>query len=341
MEDLQALVDSADVAALLRAVDALCTSREWDGLADLSRRCLDAVELGKQLWPVAMHIDYRLAWEGPAHHAAAVLRPGAGRFALGPLTEVAASTHTWEALSPHIDHPAAAAAVAQERVLRGEDLRGRADEDLAELPLRLFAWEPAYALPTYRDREAAFPEPDVARRQMPPVRRTAAGTALPPDHATRALRDVVEVWAAQSNGRVATAAVDGPATAAVACLDDRPAVLEIAASEAVALLQWAGASGGAYGRRPGGAAGRFSAWWSVAALAGLPWPESHDEAGFGEDLGVAARQLRWYRWEPAAPAGGWALRLAVSDPVDGLSWAVDAVDRRVEDSATVPSPAGR
>ncbi|MBA2529414.1 MAG: hypothetical protein H0V19_05530, partial [Euzebyales bacterium] len=147
MRELQALVDAADTAALLRAVDGLAETREWDRMAALAQRCRDAVEMGKQLWAVAMHIDYRLAWEGPPAHAAAVLRPGAGRFTLGPLPEVAASTHDWASLAPHLTDPVTAATFAGERVLRGEDLTAAEPAALlepAELPLRTWSWEPAY-----------------------------------------------------------------------------------------------------------------------------------------------------------------------------------------------------
>ena len=159
VRDLIELVGAADEAALLRAVDGLCSTRSWDRLVDLARLCREAVEMGRQLWAVAMHIDYRLALEAPASYAGAVLRPGAGRFTLGPLTEVAAGRHAFADLAPHISDIGSAAAVAQERVLRGEDLRGRTGPVPAELPLRLAVFEPDYALPTYRDREARFPAP--------------------------------------------------------------------------------------------------------------------------------------------------------------------------------------
>ncbi|HSK97458.1 MAG TPA: DUF6183 family protein, partial [Euzebyales bacterium] len=210
--ELQPLVDTADVPALLRAVDGCCATRSWDALVDLAARCRAAVELGKQLWAVAMHIEYRLAYEAPGRYAAAVLRPGAARFALGPLTEVAASTHTWDDLAPGIGDPASAATVAQERVLRGEDLRGRLPDDDVELPLRLQPWEPAYALPAYRDREALFPAPPVTGDGA-----GGAGGAGDPDRpaadpgsdaVTDALRAVVEPWSTHSEGRVAAVAVD-------------------------------------------------------------------------------------------------------------------------------------
>ena len=96
----------------------------------------------------------------------------------------------------------------------------------------------------------------------------------------------------------------------------------VRAEEALAVVQWAGASGGAYGRRRGGARGRFAAWSAAAALAGLDWPVEP------EALGEAVGELSWYRWTTSEPETGWTLRLAVEDPVDGLAWAVDASDRR-------------
>jgi hypothetical protein len=322
MQGLQTLVDAADPAALLVAVDRLCAAREWAALVDLAGRCRAAVELGRQLWPVATHIDYRLAWEGPASYAAAVLVPGAGRFALGPLTEVAASTHEWDALAPHLSDPATAGAVAQERVLRGEDLRGRSGP--AELPLAPESWEPAYALPRYRDRSAAFPAPEIAAAAVPAAALPPAPAPLPPDDATAALETTVETWTTQSTGSAHAVAVEGDAAAAVATLGGT-GLVEVTAADGLALLQWAGASGGAYGRRPGGARGRFAAWFAAAALAGLDWPVE------GGELGAAVAELRWFRWSAGTGETGWVLRLAVDDPVDGLAWAVDASDHRADE----------
>lgn len=341
MQGVQGLVDAADSAELLIAVDRLAASRDWDGLVDLARRCREAVEFGRQLWPVAMHIDYRLAFQAPASYAAEVLRPGAGRFTLGPLTEVAASTHDWEALAPHLHDTASIMAVAQERVLRGEDLRPCAAQISRGagdgLPLRLMDWEPDYALPRYRDRSAAFPQPEVALRTLPSPQVLAPGQTLDDDDAVRALRDTVETWVSQSAGTVTALGVEGDARAAVgavvAAYDGRGAMLAVAPAEALAILQWAGSSGGAYGRRPGGARGRFAAWWTVASLAGFSWPLDPDE------LGQALAELRWYRWAPSGAEKGWVLRLAVEDPVDGLAWAIDATDHREEEPGHVDEPA--
>jgi hypothetical protein len=327
---MQHLVDTVDVPALLRAVDGFCASRSWEKLVDLARRCRDAIELGKQLWPVAMHIEYRLAYEAPGPYAAAVLHPGVARFALGPLTEVAASTHTWDELAAGIGDPASTATVAQERVLRGEDLRGRLPAELTELPLVLQPWEPTYALPTYRDREALFPAPDVvAATPGGEMREHAPATALPADAATEALRTTVEPWTDQSEGRVAAVAVEGDAAGAIACLAPVAAIEPIRGGQALAWLQWCGASGGAHGRRRGGAAGRFSTWWALAALSGLLWPQqAGTDSGFADALGTALDELEWYRWTPHGDdhRDGWHLHLAVHDPVDRLAWAVAAFD---------------
>jgi hypothetical protein len=72
------------------------------------------------------------------------------------------------------------------------------------------------------------------------------------------------------------------------------------------------------------AAGRFAAWWSAAALAGLldGWPLAADE------LGDAVAELRWFRLDTGEPDTGWTVRLAVEDPADGLAFAISAADAR-------------
>ena len=93
-------------------------------------------------------------------------------------------------------------------------------------------------------------------------------------------------------------------------------------AEAMALMAWTAASGGAHGRRRGMAAGRFAAWWAAAAVTGLlddfP-PDPHE-------LGDAVAELRWWVWDEVGPRTGWSCRIAVEDPADGLAWALDATD---------------
>src|SRR5205814_8867290 len=86
--------------------------------------------------------------------------------------------------------------------------------------------------------------------------------------------------------------------------------------DAMAVMAWTGASGGAEGRRRGMAWGRFVAWECAAALAGVEIEESGD----------VVDDLRWYAWDAFGPSVGWALRLAVEDPDNGIAWAVEAVD---------------
>ena len=77
-DDLAELVEIGDLDELLRATDRLCDAREWAGLVELRDRCRKAVERGKQLWPAANHVEYRLALEAPGEFAARMLTDVAG-----------------------------------------------------------------------------------------------------------------------------------------------------------------------------------------------------------------------------------------------------------------------
>jgi hypothetical protein len=312
-------IEATDTDELLRIVDALCGRRAWDGLADLRVRCREAVTRGKQLWSIDEHIRYRLALEAPGPIAGAAVAEGPARFAPGPITEVAASTHTWDELAPHLPPGPARALVAHERAVRGEDLTGAEfDRHVLELPPVLQGWEPRYPLAAYRSDRGDFPTPPV-----PPWSAIDLDEEAPvaDEHEGReALSRLVEAWTAESNGRAESAAVEGGAEAAIRRLGPtRALVAEVAAGEALAWMGWAAAAGGAHGRRRGAATGRFAVWWAAAALAGLPWPVDPAE------LGEAVAGLRWLLWSDGA-APGWWLGLAVEDPVDGLAWALSASD---------------
>jgi hypothetical protein len=322
-ESVATAVERGDVDELVRLVDALCTNREWDRLVELRDRCEQAVERGRQLWPVAAHAEYRLALEAPGRYAATVLVEGAGRFAPGPLPEVAASTHEWADLAPHAPPGPAAVLAAHERVLRGEDLT---DETLPgpavlDLPRRLAAWEPEYLLAHYRPDGVDLPGPQPPA--LTPVEVSPPSRDGTHDPATQALLDAVRAWTEGSEGRAEATTVHGDAVAAITALGrDRVRMAELAPSAALCTLAWAGASGGAHGRRPGAAAGRFAAWWAGAALTGLldEWPV--DDA----KLGDALAPLHWYAWDSGGTTTGWRLHLAIEDPTSGRSWAVAAVD---------------
>ena len=323
------LIERGDLDELTRHVDRLCAARDWDGLVDLRDRCRAALARGRQLWPIASNTEYRIALEAPGPWAARMLEPGLGHLALGPMPEVAASTHTWAELRDHIDATPPAAIAAHERVVRGEDLSGDAVATelptLLDLPLVLAPWEPAYPLAEYLAGEARFPDPPHPMLRDATLPGPSVVERVEDADTTRALVDLASAWTTESNGRAEAIAVGGDALDALAGLGLRQARLaEVAPADALATMAWAAASGGAHGRRRGMASGRFGAWWAAAALTGLldAWPVEPDE------LGDAVAELRWYRFDTGEPETGWSLRVAIEDPADGYAWAVSATDAR-------------
>jgi Family of unknown function (DUF6183) len=317
------LVDLGDLDELVRHVDRLADAGDWSGLLDLRDRCRKALERGRQLWPAASLAEYRLALDAPGKWAAPMLVPDAGRFALGPLSEVAASTHTWSELAPYAPPTPQASIAAQERVVRGEDLADddRVDRQVVELPLVLQPWEPSYPVAEYNATDADFGGP-------PAIDGWRGYEAEPADlvdgpEACRALIDLAAAWVTESNGRAEAVAVNGDATGALASLGARTGrIVEVDLDHALAAMAWTAANGGAHGRRRGMAAGRFAAWWALGALTGLldDWPVPPSE------LHDSASALRWYRWDAGEPETSWLLRLAVEDTHRGRAWAVSAVD---------------
>ncbi len=325
--ELDVLIQRADLDGLVRLVDNRTAARDWDGLRTARDRCRAAVATGRQLWPAATLAEYRLALVAPPEWAAPMIAEDAGLFTIGPLTEVIAQHHTWSALGPLLPASPGAAVVAHERVLRGESLQPSAVSnlpDVFDLPYELASWEPEYAVATYGDDGVDAPPPP--EPTSPPTQHAADGSIerLDDDSVDLAVRQLVEAWTASSNGRAEVACVEGNADDAVAALGlsrwtSRPLTL----AEAIAWLAWAGASGGAHGRRRGAALGRFGALWVLAALLDITdeWP-----LPLGQ-LGQRAASLRWSWWEPAdSTKHGWRLQLAVADIDDGHSWAINAAD---------------
>lgn len=312
-------IEGNDLDELLRIVDALCATREWELLVELRDRARRALERGRQLWPAASHAEYRLALEAPARFAAAMLVEDAGRFGLGPIAEVAASTHTWAELAPHVAPGPVAALAAHERVVRGEMIDPASVEHAGVLgvPPSLRAWEPPYPVATYHADRMEAPAPEVPRGRtlaLPP-----APEIIDDPETEAALRDLVRGWTAGSEGRARVVAVAGDAAGAIAALgarEVRAAWLDPA--EAIALMAWAGASGGHHGRRRGAAAGRDLAWAVLRALLALDIEEEPQPA--------AVAVLRVLAWHSADVSGGWQLRLAIEHPDEGVAWAIDAVD---------------
>jgi hypothetical protein len=320
--DLRAQIEAGDLNALLRVVDGLCAGRDWDGLVDLAARCEDAIERGKQLWPIAAHVDYRLALEAPGEIAASVLDPNIGRFAAGPLTEVAAFGHTWDELAPHIAGAEIAAYVAQERVLRGEVLLGdpRAHPEVLELPASLQTWEPTYALATFGSNYVEVAEPWEPKEQLREAE-TSDADVVDDDELIQALLDLVHPWTTESNGAARAVVVEGDAPSAASALTyETLRVGDLTPAEALQQMAWAAASGGAYGRRRGAALGRSMAWYSAALLCDIAWPCEPGE------LGGRIAGLKWHRWDEGSPEEGWVLRIAVENPAQGWSAAISATD---------------
>ncbi len=319
MASLTELIEASDLDGLVRYVDGRCAARDWDGLVELRHRCEEAVERGKQVWAAAQYAEYRLALEAPSDYLTDVVVEGAGRFALGPLWEVAASTHTWDELSAALAPGPARGLVAHERALRGDVAAEEADDDadVLAVPLGLEAWEPVYPVATYRPDKADFPEPMYS--PLVAVELGSPGERREDqDDVVEALYAIARPWAEQSNGHNEVVAVSGTAQQAVRALGPhRVRMAEVSAREALTAMTWTAASGGAYGQRRGTAVGRSTAWWAVAAVAGL---DDVDPDALENALG----RLTWYRWDPGSQSTGWGFHLAVAR--DDLAWAVSAVD---------------
>lgn len=323
------LIARNDLDGLLRYIDVLVEAKGWDRLVGLRDACRTASQTGRQLWPASIHAEHRLALHAPASISAPIVDDTSGRFAIGPLTEVLASVHTWEEIAPHMRPGPVRALVAYERVLRGEDLRRdrSIDTSVFDLPLRLQPWETAYPLPTYEAWRGIFPTPP--RTELTPVElpEDAGARQVADPTATMALLDLVLPWTTESNGRADAISVQGDALDAIAALGVGSARLaRITPDHALATLAWTAASGGAHGRRRGMAAGRFNAWWAVASLAGVieDWPIP------AEEFGEIVSDLAWYAWDTDEPPVGWSFRIAVVDAAEGLAWAAMANDQRLD-----------
>ncbi|NND75834.1 MAG: hypothetical protein HKN44_12590 [Ilumatobacter sp.] len=321
---LDDLVHAADLDGLVRMIDDRCGAGDWPGLLRLRDRARAAVATGRQLWPAATLAEYRLALLAPPHFVAVVLDESdgmSGRFTLGPLSEVAAQDHSWAELGPELSLGPRAAFVAHERVVRGELLVEPDLPAVLDIPAELQGWEPAYAVATYSENGAEFPSPDLADdwSEVDPV----DGAEVLDDDVELAVQQLVEPWLTSSNGRAEVVCVAGGIEEVLGAVGVRRArVAPLEPADAIAWLAWAGASGGAHGRRRGAASGRFGAWWVLGALADVldDWPVDPDE------LGRLANELDWYRWDAFEPTVGWTLQLAVEDDEESVAWAITAAD---------------
>lgn len=345
--DLRDLLDLGDLDGLVREVDRRCARGDWDAVLVLRDACLVATErTGRQLWGPARYAAYRIALEGPPALAAAMPEAGVARHGLGPLTEVVAQAHTFAELADGLD-TAIRSVVAQERVLRGEDLRAdprAAQPDADAPPLVLQPFEPAYALPTYRATERLDGSPVLAPgapgvpgapdAPVAPVptdagaRPDALGADVPVPPRARALaaalREAVATWESASDARVATVALGGASAldAARAAASGPIEVRRVGVPDLLALVAAAGASGGVHGPRRGGAAGRAAAWWVARVATGLDGPGAPVDA---DELEFRLEDLDLVAFRSPGP-DGWRLEVGLGDPATGAAAAVSAVD---------------
>ena len=319
-DTLDGLVHRADLDALVRHVDDTCSAREWDHLVRIRDRARAAVDSGRQLWPIATLANYRMALWAPAETAVRALEDTARTFMPGPVSEIIAVHHDWRQLSPFLAPGHDRSLVAYERALRGDDIEP--DEPaLLDTPIALQPWEPRYEPAGYADDGLDFPAPDV-----PPARGTSlpgGGEAIDDPETVTAFRLLLEPWTAQSNGVARCTVSEGTIEDALHAHGlDSVRTVDIDARTALGILAWAGASGGAHGKRRGLATGRSNAWWLLAAFTGMDeeWPCDPDE------FGDVVSGLRFVAWETDEPSTGWRVQVAVEDTDEDISCVLFAHD---------------
>jgi hypothetical protein len=316
------LVHRADLDGLVRLVDKFCAEADWAALLELRNRSRAAVSTGRQLWPAATLAEYRLALWAPAEWACAVLDEESGRFTIGPLTEVVAQNHQFEDLRSRLPEGPRLGFIAHECALRGQQIDGELPNPL-DIPFSLQPWEPEYGLADYSDDGVTAAAPPLPASAQLVTMAADVGRPIDDPEVELAVRQLIEPWVTSSDGHVDIVAVEGSAAAAVAALGITAGRLApLPPSQALAWLAWAGATGGAHGRRRGAAIGRFGAWWVAAAIADMAdrWPVEPDL------IGEASAALEWYWWDAGEPRLGWELQLAVADPAEGYAWAISAHD---------------
>lgn len=319
--DLDGLVQRADLDGLVRHVDDVCAAREWEHLLHVRDRARAAVDTGRQLWPIATLANHRLALWAPAPLAVRALDDSARTFMPGPVSEILAVHHTWEELSPHVPAGHDRSLLAHERSLRG-DAVPTGEPSLIDIPISLQSWEPDYVPAIYTDDGVEALAPRIPAPHLHIGART--GEPLDDPETVAAFRMMTEPWTRQSNGSARCVVAEGGMEEALHALGvDECRGVEINHGQALEVLAWAAADGGAHGRRRGLATGRSNAWWFLAVFTGLhdSWPCDPDE--FGDVLAG----LSWWLWSPThGDAPGWNVHLVVVDNDEGLSCGVVAHD---------------
>ena len=316
------LINRADLDGLVRLIDDYCETRSWHDLLGLRDACKAAVANGHQVWPASTLAEYRLALLAPAEIAVQVVDEEAGRFTMGPLTEVIAQNHQWSELSEFLEPSPTSTYIAYECAIRGQKIDSELFPAL-ESPCTLLPIETNYALAEYHDNEAKFPTPAIPEMGNAIAIPESSATVIQDSDASTAFHQLADAWTTQSNGELRISCVEGSVLDALGALNVQEARLSLLASgEALAWLAWAGASGGAHGRRRGNALGRDAVWWTIASLTGQTphWPLSND------DLETAANALQWFWWDANEPTTGWNVQLCVHRAERNRSWVFALTD---------------
>jgi hypothetical protein len=317
------LINRADLDGLVRLIDDYCETRSWHDLLGLRDACKAAVANGRQVWPASTLAEYRLALLAPAEIAVQVVDEEAGRFTMGPLTEVIAQNHQWSELSEFLEPSPTSTYIAHECGIRGQSVEGELFPAL-ESPCTLLPIETNYALAEYHDNEAKFPSPAIPEMGSAIAVPASSANVAHDSEVSTAFHQLVDAWTTQSNGELRISCVEGSVLDALAVLEVQEARLSLlTSSDALAWLTWAGASGGAHGRRRGNALGRDAAWWTVAALTGQTsnWPLS------GEDSMTAVNSLQWFWWDANEATNGWNVCLCIHHADRNRSWAFTLTDK--------------
>jgi hypothetical protein len=274
------------------------------------------------VWPASTLSEYRLELLAPAEIAVQVVDEEAGRFTMGPLTEVIAQNHQWSVLSEFLEPSPTSTYIAYECAIRGQNVDSELFPAL-ESPCTLLPIETNYALAEYHDNEAKFPTPAIPEMGNAIAIPGSSATVIQDSDASTAFHQLADAWTTQSNGELRMSCVEGSVLDALGALNVQEARLSLLASgEALSWLAWAGASGGAHGRRRGNALGRDAAWWTIAALTEktFHWPLSNEE------LKTAVNSLQWFWWDTNEPTTGWKLQFCIHHADRNRSWAISVHD---------------
>jgi hypothetical protein len=241
---------------------------------------------------------------------------------MGPLTEVIAQNHQWSELSEFLEPSPTSTYIAYECGIRGQQVDGELFPAL-ESPCTLLSIETNYALAEYHDNEAKFPTPAIPEMGNAIAIPESSATVIHDHDASAAIHQLADAWTTQSNGELRISCVEGSVLDALGALNVQEARLSLlTSSDALAWLTWAGASGGAHGRRRGNALGRDAAWWTIAALTEktFHWPLNNI------DLAASVNSLQWFWWDVNEPTTGWQLQLCIHHADRNRSWAISVHD---------------